>query len=179
MLRISFLLLLLSTADGYSQRELIPTEKLHICGEVHQEHWFGMDDLDTFQTQAITDLEIKNNEGVVKNNAVGMRGILLIDLLQAVQYRYEKPRELNLFFFVLMASDGYQVVYSWNELYNSETGNHVFLITEKDGKKINQMDERLLILSASDTNAGRRYVKGVETILVSRFTSKKSKGKSK
>jgi len=160
--------LLFLAFTGISQREIKPTQSFRIWGEVANEVIIDLTKLDSFNVVEIPDLVIKNNEGEIKKTASGLKGILLKDLLAQVKYRYEKPRELNEFYLVLIASDGYRVVYSWNELYNTEIGNQIYLVVEKDGISITEMEERMLIVSAADTNIGRRYIKGVEQIEVRR-----------
>ena len=39
---------------------------------------------------------------------------------------------------------------------------------EADGKKADQLDDHIALLSAADKATGRRYVKGLRQILVSR-----------
>ena len=50
------------------------------------------------------------------------------------------------------------MVYSWNELYNTEVGNHVFILTEKNGIKADKMPESLQMSSAADSNAAKAEV---------------------
>ena len=58
-------------------------------------------------------------------------------------------------------------MFSWNEIFNTETGNNLYIITEEDGKKMNEMDESILIASTKDFKT-RRYIKGLEKIIVER-----------
>ncbi len=67
------------------------------------------------------------------------------------------------------ATDGYKVVFSWNEIYNAEAGNNFFILTEMDGKRIEKMDQRILFISIADFQTGRRFIKGLEKIAVKRM----------
>jgi len=69
---------------------------------------------------------------------------------------------------VFTATDGYKVVFSWNEIYNAEAGNNFFILTEMDGKRIEKMDQRILFISIADFQTGRRFIKGLEKIEVKR-----------
>ena len=75
---------------------------------------------------------------------------------------------LSEYYFVFAASDGYKVVYSWNELFNTSVGESVYLVTEKDGKTITEMDDSILVVSTKDFKTGRRNVKGLASIAVMR-----------
>jgi hypothetical protein len=87
-------------------------------------------------------------------------------LLASILYVYDKPKFLNEFFFVFIASDGYRVIFSWNEIYNTETGNNFFIVTEMEGKKLKYLGQRILFISTGDLKTGRRYIKGLEKIEV-------------
>ncbi|MBK9592619.1 MAG: hypothetical protein IPO32_14365 [Crocinitomicaceae bacterium] len=67
---------------------------------------------------------------------------------------------MNEFYFIFTASDGYKVVFSWNEIYNSHAGNQFFILTEMEGKKIGEMNQRIVFISTADLQTGRRYIKG-------------------
>lgn len=79
-----------------------------------------------------------------------------------------KPKLFSEFYFTCIASDGYKVVFSWNELFNSDMGNQVMIITEEDGKKADTIDDHIAILSPLDKNTGRRYVQNLQEIKVGR-----------
>lgn len=86
-----------------------------------------------------------------------------------IEFQNEKPRELNEFYFVLTASDGYKVVLSCNEVYNTEAGNEYFQVTDMKGKSINDIEQRILFISTADIKSSRRYIKGLQTIEVKRL----------
>ena len=124
------------------------------------------DSLDTFPKTAIKDQIIFNHNGEVKDTLTGMSGVPLKTLLASIIYVYDKPKFLNEFYFVFIASDGYRVVFSWNEIYNTETGNNFFIVTEMEGKKLYDVDQRIIFISTADLKTGRRYIKGLEKIEV-------------
>ena len=48
------------------------------------------------------------------------------------------------------------------------TGDNLYLITSKDGKELNVMGDRILLISTTDFKTGRRNVKGLAKIIVER-----------
>jgi hypothetical protein len=60
------------------------------------------------------------------------------------------------------------VVFSWNEIFNSKTGEKVYILTEVDGKPVAATSDRITLISTNDLAAGRRFVKGLEKIIVER-----------
>ncbi|MFM2359046.1 MAG: hypothetical protein RLY16_1039, partial [Bacteroidota bacterium] len=59
-----------------------------------------------------------------------------------------------------------KIVFSYNEIFNTEVGNNLYLVTEMDGVKIEAMDSRILLLSTKDIKGGSRNVKGLSKVVV-------------
>lgn len=161
-------------AQGVTQPEkshILSTDSLKILGRVKSSVVYRLGDLDTFTQISAKDQFIYNHNGSLKQRISGIKGIPIKRLLADVEFDYktEMPKSLNEFYFVCVASDGYKVVFSWNEIYNTEIGNGVLLITEMDGKKLVDINQRLLLISTSDLKLGRRYVKGLSRIEVCRI----------
>jgi hypothetical protein len=97
-----------------------------------------------------------------------VKGVLLKNILSAVTFNNENPKVLSEYYIECVATDGYKVVFSWNELFNSETGNHVMIITEKNGAPFSNQDDRIALVSPSDKATGRRYVKWLSKIIIQR-----------
>ena len=145
-----------------------PSDSFTVKGQVVQEWSFSLQDLDTMVSVPVADLTITNHRGESKEHVSGLRGIPLKHILDKAGFRCDKPKDLSAFYITCIATDGYKIVFSWNELFNSEPGNKVYLITEKEGKKMKDMSERILLVSASDLKTGPRYLKGLSAIVISR-----------
>lgn len=157
---------LLTNFSVNAQRTIRPTDSLQVTGKIKNPTIFTLANLDTFPKTAIKDQIIYSHNGEVKDTLTGMSGITLKNLLASIKYIYDKPKFLNEFYFVFIASDGYRVVFSWNEIYNTETGNNFFIVTEMEGKKLKDLVQRILFISTADLKTGRRYIKGLEKIEV-------------
>jgi len=144
------------------------TSSFVISGEVFSPLTVSVMDLKKWKEVAIGDLVVTNHAGERKSDAKGLKGILLKEILQTVEIKSESPKVLSEYYFVFAASDGYKVVYSWNELFNTVVGESVYLITEKNGKTITEMDDSILVVSTKDFKTGRRNMKGLTSIEVTR-----------
>jgi|SRR5579871_2008618 len=162
----TILIALLINCAVFSQQPISPTDSLIVTGKIKSPAVFRLADLDTFRTAAIKDLVIYNHKGEAKNTLTGIRGIPLKSLLASIEFIYENPKKLNEFYFVFTASDGYKVVFSWNEIYNTEVGDNFFVVTEMGGKKLREMEQRIIFISTADLKTGRRYIKGLSKIEV-------------
>ncbi|HVZ55366.1 MAG TPA: hypothetical protein VG870_01800 [Chitinophagaceae bacterium] len=103
---------------------------------------------------------------MLKGTATRMTGVPLPVVLSRLQIACDSPKALSRFYFVFVASDGYRVVYSWNELFNSPTGEHTYLVLEKEGHPLTDMPDRILVFTQTDLHTGRRYLKGLSRIEV-------------
>lgn len=151
-----------------AQRKIIPTDTLIIQGDIKENLIFTWRDIDTSKVKYIGDLTLTNQHGEAKNTIKNLKGVLLKPLIDSLKFNIEKPKELNEFYFIFEASDKYKVVFSWNEIFNSPTGNQLYWITEINGKPITELNERILIVSTADLSIGRRYIKGLSKITVRR-----------
>lgn len=163
----TFLFLFIFSALS-AQKDIASTSSLTIAGQVSSEKTFSLEDLAAQPAVRIKDVPITNHLGEKRGKARKMRGIPLKNLFAQVVFTSKMPKDLSELYLVCIASDGYRVVFSWNELFNSDTGNHTFIVVEKDGKKLADMPERILLLTASDHMTGRRFVKGLSRIEVRR-----------
>lgn len=152
----------------WAQKNVKPTDTLMITGKVNTPVYFTLADLAKFPSVDIPDLTITDHTGAVKKTVKGLRGFTVKQLLEKAVLKADSPKLLSEFYFIFTGSDGYKVVYSWNELFNTETGNNVYIVTAKEGSSIEQMEERILAVSPKDFKTGRRYVKGLAAIVVGR-----------
>ena len=153
-----------STLLAQRHNNVPPSEEFRIVGAIKKEVTIHISDLVRRPQDNLGDVVVRNHRGEPKDTIHGLKGILLKTLLDSVELKVEKPKEYSEFYICLVASDGYKNVYSWNELFNTEVGNHVYVVTEMDGKSLSEMEQRILVLSLADVNTGRRHLKALSKI---------------
>jgi len=144
------------------------TNAFTITGNVKNGFSFSLKDAGNFTVHAIDSLVIYNHLHERKRAIKKIKGVLLKDVLEKAGLNEEKPKLFSEFYFTCIATDGYKVVYSWNELFNTDIGNKVIVITEEDGKKADTTNDHIAIISPLDKATGRRYVQNLEQIKVER-----------
>jgi hypothetical protein len=167
----SFLILfLLAVAASVSaQKENIPTtEFFTIVGEVKESKTVSLNDLLAYRSYAIDSIVIINHLGERKSVLKKAKGVLLKDVLGKVEIEAENQKVLSEYYLVCTASDNYKVVFSWNEIFNSNATDSVYILTEHDGKGASLLEDRIAIISPGDIATGRRYVKGLRRIVIER-----------
>lgn len=161
-------LVMLLTSPAVAQEANVPTTSFVISGEVKSPVTVSIADFNKWAAVPVEDVVITNHLGEKKSESKGMKGIRLRDILSSVEINAESPKVLSEYYFTCRANDGYKVVYSWNELFNTATGDSVFIITEKDHQSALLMKESILMLSPKDFKTGRRHVKSLSEINVMR-----------
>lgn len=158
--------LLFGVSIVHAQKNIPVTEQVSIEGKVKKPYSFSLKDTRTMVSVSIDSVTITNHlqerRGVIK----GVKGVLLKDIIEKAEIDAANPKILSEYYIECIASDNYKVVFSWNELFNTNTGYNVLVITEKDGVKGDQMTDRICLLSSTDQATGRRYVKGLQKIIL-------------
>lgn len=154
-------ILLLITTASYAQKDKCASKEFTIEGDIQSNITVSMKTLDSFAVVTNADLTITNHKGEVKRTLTDLKGILLKDILQKVTINSDSPKTLSEFYLVFTACDGYRVVYSWNEIFNTPVGNAVYVIKEKGGENISS-------ITTTDVRTGRRYVQGLSTVTIKR-----------
>jgi len=152
----------------WGQMDIKPTSAFTVSGQIEHEARFTISDLEKYKPVKIDDLVVTNHLGVTKSTVKGLKGILIKELLTDLKFKAESPKIMSEFYLTFIASDGYKVVYSWNEIFNDPTGDHIYLVTEKENIPISTMEDRILIITTSDFKTGQRHIKGLDKILVGR-----------
>ncbi|MCC8424446.1 hypothetical protein [Mucilaginibacter sp. UR6-11] len=162
MKKLLVLLAFFTTAASAQQ-----TFKFSIIGKVKKESVITIDSLKQYIIQTIGDIKVTDHTGAFKHQDDKLKGILIKDVLSHTVFDVSSPKLLSTVYFQFVGADGYKVVYSWNELYNTEVGNHVYILTEKNGVKAADMKESLQMTSMMDFKTGRRYLHNLDKIIVS------------
>lgn len=166
LLIITFLL-----AFGWAQAQEISkaTQSFQITGKVQNALTVQFTDLQQYPIQKIGNVKITSHTGEPRGEFKKLKGVLLKDILQKADIQSESPKLLSEYYIICEAADGYKNVYSWNELFNSEVGNQVFIVTEADGKSFATSDKSIMLIAPQDFRTGRRNLKGLSKIEIKRI----------
>ena len=126
----------------------------------------SMEELCAMETEVFEDLFIVCGSGDPKSCIGSCRGVLLEDIIRQADVIKEEHDDTKKMFLVASADDGYKVVFSWQEIFNSPVGGGVLILFEKDGKPLDQERKRVDLISVQDIFMGSRYVKGLTNIEV-------------
>lgn len=153
---------------GRAQTSDQKTNAIIVTGQVKKELKFTLEDIEQYPSKPLGDVVITSHSGEPRAIAKQLEGVLLKDLLKDLELKEDSPKRFSEFYLIFVASDNYKVVYSWNEIFNSPTGDNVFVVTAKEGKKLREMDERILTITPTDLRTGRRHIRWLSKIVVER-----------
>ncbi len=139
---------------------------IQINGRVRKPLLVSMEELCKMESEVLEDLFVVCGSGDPKGSIGSCRGVLLEDLIRKADVIKEEHDDTKKMFLVASASDGYKVVFSWQEIFNSPVGGGVLILFEKDGKPLDRERKRVDLISAQDMFMGSRYVKGLTNIEV-------------
>ena len=139
---------------------------LTIDGAVAKPVTIKFDELKNYKTVTLDSLTIFNHRMERKSSLKKLKGVLLKDVLAKAEFSVNSPKVLSEFYIVCIADDGYKVVFSWNEIFNSPTGDHALILTEVDGLPTINQKEGIILVTPTDKATGRRYVKNLSTISI-------------
>jgi hypothetical protein len=147
------------------QPDLEPN-KLVVTGRVTRPLELGMEKLRAMDTEEIADLMIICGDGDPKGNIRNCKGVLLENVIRMADVIKEEHNDTKKMFIVVSGNDGYKVVFSWQEIFNTAVGGGVMVLLERDGKLLDGEQGQLELISAEDYFTGSRYVKGLKNIEV-------------
>ena len=147
-------------------QEPASSSAIEITGEVKSSKTIPFSAIKEMGVVPIGKLTITNHAGVFRKSYKNTKGVPLLELFREIEINAASPKELSRYYFVVSAKDQYLVVISWNELFNTEIGKSFFIVTEIDGKAMDQDPENILLLATRDIRTCRRHVKGVAKIEV-------------
>lgn len=151
-----------------NQTKFKPTDFFTVIGAVKQEMKFNLNDLSSYKQIKLDSFIVYNHLMERKRTVEGITGTSLKEVLSNVALNASNPKLYSEFYFTCIASDGYKVVFSWNEIFNTPVGDQLLIITASDGIIASKADDRIAIVSAADKATGRRYLKNLETIRIER-----------
>lgn len=161
LLALAALVSVTAAAGAGAQEKSSVSTQLSVGGEVQHALALSVDAL----------REIGKRREFAKVGPYG--GVRLVDLLEEADIRRDVPRALRRTYVVATATDGYQAVFSWGELYNSPIGRGALVAVDRDGVPLRDGEGRFALVSLADDKPGPRHVKWLTRIDVRRVPETK------
>ena len=147
---------------AFAQGPAQGTATLLVLGNVENKLTLSISDLQRLPLQRIEDVRQLRMAGAPAKDGEQTRrysGVLLRDVLTAARPVEKERHDLRRSIVVATATDGYQAVFSWAELFLSPIGDGALVIFERDGVPLPASEGPLALVSLRDTQPGPRHVK--------------------
>ena len=141
------------------------TRELLITGEVLKPLTLSTAQLRVMGQARLEGLTIRCGGGKDKGQVRSYQGVLLRDLLDLAEVNLKEHETPNHLYVVATGSDGYYVLFSWHELFNSAIGDGVLVILDKNDAPLDGNEGEIGLVSAHDQRPGprrMRYLKRIE-----------------
>ncbi len=142
------------------------SERLAVAGAVRTPLELGVDELKAFPAATIQTVTV-TRRGDDRSSTSVVRGVLLTAVLERAGLAGSDHNEWKRTVVLATATDGYQVVFSWSELFNSDVGAGALVVFERDGQPLADREGRIALVSARDLAPGPRSVRSLMRLSVS------------
>lgn len=164
-MKYSLMLIFLLTTAAYGQEI---KNKVTVEGRIKNRKVYSLDELKQFPRVQLDSLQIYGHDMTLHGVARNIKGVLLRDVLKGIEFDAEKPKLLSEYYIKCVATDNYKVVFSWNEIFNSATGDKLMIALEKDGQPAATSKDGIVLVTPTDRATGRRFVKEFSRIIIER-----------
>ncbi|MBK1642806.1 hypothetical protein CKO12_13185 [Chromatium okenii] len=142
------------------------SDAVAITGAVEHPRTLTIADLEQLPPQNISEVTMICDSGVNLGKKANLRGVLLRDILNQAQLKAVTPRDFRKMAIIAKATDNYQVVFSWGELFNSAVGDQIIVYFRQDGQPLGVEEGQIALISTTDLRTGPRHVRWLNAIEV-------------
>jgi DMSO/TMAO reductase YedYZ molybdopterin-dependent catalytic subunit len=137
-----------------------------VSGCVKRRHSFDLCSLMRLPTQLTGPLDVVCLSGRKVRSASDYKGVRLTALLDVAQLRLPQARDFTRAYVMAQGADGYTVMFSWHELYNTPVGVGALVVYERDGRPLGDAEGGIGLISTCDLRVALRQVRALERLTV-------------
>jgi len=142
------------------------SDTLTVRGVVEHPLTLSVDDLRAMPPQQLAEVMLTKQNGADAGKLQNLKGVHLADLINKAVLVLHDHNDIKKMIVVATATDGYRVVFSWSEIFNSPAGDGMIVYFEKDGKPLGDDEGHIAMVSTKDTKTGPRHVEWLQTLEV-------------
>jgi hypothetical protein len=165
MKAILFSIITVWIMNASGQVRQVISDQVTISGDVTASVTYSAAQVNGFGKVNIGDVEFTDSKEM-KYTGKNLIGIPLRNLFRNTSFKAENHKALNRFYLVCKAPDGYEVVFSYNEIFSPTSCTSYYVVTDDDSKTITEMPESISVISCDAAHKGHKYIKGLTTIMV-------------
>ncbi|EON12659.1 molybdopterin-dependent oxidoreductase [Pandoraea sp. SD6-2] len=137
-----------------------------VSGCVSRHHSFDLCSLMRLPTQLTGPLDVVCLSGRKVRSASDYKGVRLTALLDVARLHLPQARDFTRAFVLAQGADGYTVLFSWHELYNTPVGIGTLVVYERDGLPLGDDEGGIGLISTCDLRVALRQVRALKRLFV-------------
>lgn len=142
------------------------SKQVKIVGDVEFPLTLTVDSLKRMNVATIENFQVVCQTGANMKDVKSCKGVLLKELLEKANIVQTNHKDRN-FYIVARATDDYKATFSWAEIFNNPTGEHIYVLFEENDAPIKEQGDMILVCT-NDIQTGPRHVYWLESIEVKR-----------
>lgn len=107
--------------------------------------------------------------GETKDNVESYEGVLLKDIIDKAVVDIKSKKDFNKIYIQAISKDGYETIFSYNEVFNTKLGDNIIVFYKKNGKYLENYQWKIGLISIDDIRNGPRHIKWLEKIIVGKI----------
>lgn len=141
-----------------------PNQAVTVSGLVEHRLVLRAEALRQYRPAQIVELKLPGKGGAEPATPSVVRGVRLRDILDQATIVKRDHTTIKKLAIIAGATDGYKVVFSWNEIFNSDAGDSMLVLFERDGKPLAAAEGPLALIAGKDTKTAPRHVRWLQSI---------------
>jgi DMSO/TMAO reductase YedYZ molybdopterin-dependent catalytic subunit len=131
-----------------------PSASVAVSGSVKKPLALSVDDLKAFPADQVATVAVHGRPGASEPSS-SVRGVKLTAVLDRAGLAEAGHDDWKRTVVVASGTDGYRVVFSWPELYETTVGDEVVVVLERDGRPLGDGDGHIALASPADRRPAR------------------------
>lgn len=167
-----FLILLITlslSAKSNLDETKYETNEIFIDGLVINKLTLNVQELEKLSSIKIGETPVICMSTEIKENVQSYEGVKLKTILDKAAIQINSKRDFNKIYIQVIASDDYEVIFSYNELYNTKNGDNIIVFYKKNGKLLESGEGKIGLISADDIKTGPRHIRWLKKIIVKKI----------
>lgn len=163
------LLLAVSAPSLATDENPYVSHELRITGDVEETLVLEPEEMATFPQSQIERVPLICRSGAERGEKHDLTAVRLRDLIKRAGIHAPTPKDARKMAVIAKAADDYWVTFSWGELFNNPSGEHIYVYYREQGQPLGDDEGRFALLATRDHRTGARQVKWLGEIEVRRL----------
>jgi len=166
ILVLVFAISLLYSAN--KEKEIVISNEVEVTGMVVNKLKLDVKELEKMSYKKSEKTPLVCMSGETKDNA-SYEGVLLRDIIDKAIIDAKSKSDYNKAYILVKSTDGYQTIFSYNEIFNTNLGDNIIVFYKRNGEYLDKHQGKIALISIDDIKNGPRHIKWLEKIIIGKI----------